>query len=218
MFPVKICGIANRESLELVLKYPVSAIGFIFYPNSPRFIKPTDALEMIKLIPINVSTVGVFVNELTEKINKIAEQLNLDFIQLHGNESPEYCSSLSYPIIKALRVGQKFSFETLKNYNVHSFLLDTYQPGLFGGTGDTFNWELLQNLELNIPIILSGGLNPDNVQDGIQKTNPVAIDVNSGVESCPGQKDEGKLKKLYENLKNLKSEQNIFRMTEKSEL
>lgn len=218
MFPVKICGIANRESLELVLKYPVSAIGFIFYHNSPRFIKPTDALELTKFIPVHVSTVGVFVNEPTEKINTIAEQLNLDFIQLHGNESPEYCSSLSYPTIKALRVGREFSLENLNNYNVHSFLLDTYQPGLFGGTGDTFNWELLQNLELDIPIILSGGLNQDNVQDGIQKANPVAIDVNSGVESCAGQKDEGKLKKLFENLKNLKCEQNIFSMTEKSEL
>ncbi|MBC8196638.1 MAG: phosphoribosylanthranilate isomerase [Candidatus Marinimicrobia bacterium] len=210
MIPIKICGISNIESLKIVLKYPVSAIGFIFYNKSPRFITPIEATELSKHIPQSIKKVGVFVNEKVEKIKQICNHVKLDFIQLHGNERQDYINNFSTPIIKAIRVGNDFTSQTLKNYKVHSFLLDTFQPGIFGGTGETFNWDLIKKLESPIPIILSGGLNPQNILTAVNNVNPSAIDINSGVEKCPGEKDELKISTLFNNLTTETQNINIF--------
>ena len=210
MIPVKICGISNLKSLNIVLNYPVSAIGFIFFNKSPRYIHPISAIKLAKLIPISIKKVGVFVNETIEKVQKIYDSVNLDFIQLHGEEDQKYIDKLKIPIIKAIRVGKDFNPKILNDYKVHSFLLDTYQPGLFGGTGEVFNWDLIRNLDSTIPIILSGGLNPENINDAVNNVNPIAIDINSGVEKCPGEKDESKISTLFKNLNIQTYQKNIF--------
>lgn len=210
MIPIKICGISNIESLKIVLKYPVSAIGFIFYNKSPRFITPIEATELSKHIPLSIKKVGIFVNETVEKVKQICNHVKLDFIQLHGNENQNYINNFSTPIIKAIRVGNDFTSQSLTNYKVHSFLLDTFQPGIFGGTGETFNWDLIKKLDSPIPIILSGGLNPQNIMTAVNKVNPSAIDINSGVEKCPGEKDDVKISALFSNLIIKKQKINIF--------
>ena len=209
MNPIKVCGIANLENLKLVLKYPISAIGFIFFEKSPRYISPDEAKKLIEFIPKNIKKVGVFVNEKVEIVQNLSEKLNLDFIQLHGNENQNYINQINIPIIKAFRINPSFNFEILKEYHVHSFLLDTFQPGIFGGTGESFNWHLLNKIESTTPIILSGGLNPNNIEEAIKIKNVNAWDINSGVEKCPGEKDETKLSKLFSKLK-IKTEINIF--------
>lgn len=209
MRPIKICGISNVESLKLVLNYHVSAIGFIFYEKSPRYISPESALELIQFIPNTIKKVGVFVNESKEKINQIQNILQLDFLQFHGNENQQFINQFDTPIIKALRVNNNFNLKKLKQFNVYSFLLDTYQPGLFGGTGESFNWDIINKIKLNTPIILSGGLNPNNIKEALKLKNIDAMDVNSGVEKCPGEKDNQKLSELFLHI-NSKPSRNIF--------
>jgi phosphoribosylanthranilate isomerase len=209
VIPVKICGISNIESLKLVLNYPISAIGFIFYEKSPRYISPESALELIQFIPNNIKKIGVFVNESIEKINQIQSMLQLDFLQFHGDENQHFINQFETPIIKALRVNNNFNLKKLEQFNVHSLLLDTYQPGLFGGTGESFNWDILNKIKLNTPVILSGGLNPNNIKEALKLKNIDAMDVNSGVEKCPGEKDNHKLSELFLHI-NSKPSLNIF--------
>ena len=152
---------------------------------------------MISAIPEKVKKVGVFVNEKQKNIKTIVEKLNLDYIQLHGYESPGYCDKMIKPVIKAFHVGTDFDQAILGNFQVYAFLFDTYQKRKPGGTGRSFNWDLISTLKRDIPIILSGGLNPDNIIKGIETVQPSAIDVNSGVESEPGIKDKAKVEKLF---------------------
>jgi len=209
LIPIKVCGISNVDSLKVVLKFPVSAIGFIFYEKSPRYISPENALKLIQLIPENVKKIGVFVNESIEIISKIKTKLELDFLQFHGNEDQNFINQFDSPIIKALRIDNQFDVTKLNSYEVHSLLLDTYQPGLFGGTGEIFNWEILRNINIKTPIILSGGLNPNNINNALKIKNISALDINSGVEKCPGEKDEQKLTKLFSHIKSIPIK-NIF--------
>ena len=197
MIPVKICGITSCEDAEIAVNYGASAIGMIFYEGSPRYIYPDKAEEWIAAIPPKIKKVGVFVNEKWKNIKTIVEKLNLDYIQLHGNESPEYCDKMIRPVIKAFRVGTDFDPAVLGNFQVHAFLFDTFQKGKPGGTGRRFNWGLISGLKRDTPIILSGGLNPDNINEGIEIVQPSAVDVNSGVESEPGIKDKVKVEKLF---------------------
>ena len=180
----------------------VAAIGMIFYQDSPRYIYPKRAEEWISSIPEKVKKVGVFVNEKRKKIITIVETLNLDYIQLHGDESPEYCDKMIRPVIKAFHVGTDFDSAVLGNFQVHAFLFDTYQKGKPGGTGRNFNWALISDLKMDTPIILSGGLNPDNINEGIETVQPSAVDVNSGIESEPGIKDKVKVEKLFNTIEN----------------
>jgi phosphoribosylanthranilate isomerase len=197
MIPVKICGITSCEDAEIAVNYGASAIGMIFYEGSPRYIYPDNAEEWIGAIPSKMKKVGVFVNEKWKNIKTIVEKLNLDYIQLHGDESPEYCDKMIRPVIKTFRVGLDFDPAVLGNFHVHAFLFDTFQKGKPGGTGRSFNWDLISGLKRDTPIILSGGLNPDNINEGIETVHPSAVDVNSGVESEPGIKDKGKMEKLF---------------------
>ena len=212
MIAVKICGITSLKDAEMAVNYSVSAIGMIFCPDSPRYVDPAKVEQWIERIPDSVKKVGVFVNEQIDTINNITRQLKLEFIQLHGDESPEFCNGIIRPVIKVFRVGDDFDAIVLNEYDVHGFLFDTYKKGNPGGTGTRFNWDLIANLKTETPIILSGGLTPENVLNGIEAVNPAAVDVNSGVESVPGVKDEEKIKELFSVLEHSNSCNNPFRM------
>jgi len=197
MIPVKICGITSCEDAEIAVNYGASAIGMIFYEGSPRYIDPDKAEELISAIPKRVKKVGVFVNEQQKNIKAIVGELNLDYIQLHGDESPEYCDKMIKPVIKAFRIGTDFDSALLGNFQVHAFLFDTFQKGKHGGTGRSFNWGLISGLKTDTHIILSGGLNHGNINEGIETVQPSAVDISSGVESEPGIKDKVKVEKLF---------------------
>ena len=146
---------------------------------------------------------GVFVNEKQKDIKTIVEELDLDYIQLHGDESPEYCNEMIRPVIKVFRVGVDFNPNVLDNFHVHAFLFDTFLRGRPGGTGKSFNWNLISDLKTDTPIILSGGLNHENINKVIETVQPSALDVNSGVESERGVKDKVKVEKLFDTIENL---------------
>ena len=194
----------------MAANYGASALGFIFYEKSPRYINPEILKTWISNVPSSVKKVGVFVNKDVDKVNKIAEELNLGMVQLHGDESPEYCNQMIRPVIKVFRVNNKFDSIMLNNYQVATFLFDTYNKENHGGTGESFNWQSMLQLNTEIPVILSGGLNADNVLEGIEVVKPSAIDVNSGVEAAPGKKDKEKIKNLFIILKNTKGNIEIF--------
>ena len=210
MIPVKICGITNLEDAQTAVRSGVSALGFIFYDKSPRYIPLRTACQIATELQGQVSLVGVFVDETLDYVHGVAEEIGLNFIQLHGNESPEYCQEIHFPVIKVFRVAPNFNFEIMNSYNVHAFLFDTYEKGKPGGTGKIFCWEIVGNLKSDTPIILSGGLNSANIKRGINVVCPSAVDVNSGVESKPGVKDEKKMKALFEILQNTRSLVNPF--------
>ena len=194
----------------MAANYGASALGFIFYEKSPRYINPEILKTWISNVPSSVKKVGVFVNKDVDKVNKIAEKLNLGMVQLHGDESPEYCNQMIKPVIKVFRVNNKFDSIMLNNYQVATFLFDTYNKENHGGTGESFDWQSIFQLNTEIPVILSGGLNADNVLEGIEVVKPSAVDVNSGVEAAPGKKDEEKIKNLFTILKNTKGNIEIF--------
>ena len=210
MIHVKICGITSFNDAIMAANYGASALGFIFYEKSPRYINPEILKTWISNVPSSVKKVGVFVNKDVDKVNKIAEELNLDMVQLHGDESPEYCNQMIKPVIKVFRVNNKFDSIMLNNYQVATFLFDTYNKENHGGTGESFDWQSILQLNTEIPVILSGGLNADNVLEGIEVVKPSAVDVNSGVEAAPGKKDEEKIKNLFTILKNTKGNIEIF--------
>ncbi|MEE2858717.1 MAG: phosphoribosylanthranilate isomerase [Candidatus Neomarinimicrobiota bacterium] len=200
MIPVKVCGITNMDDACFVADSGVAAIGFIFYEKSPRYIDPKLAFKIISNIKSNIAFVGVFVNESLKIVNSISKEVGLDFVQLHGDENPSYCDQVSYPVIKAFRLGHFFDPEILVDYDVHSFLFDTHDDNFYGGTGKAFNWSLISSLNVGCPIILSGGLNELNINDGIKTVMPNGVDINSGIEAQPGIKDHGKIQSLFDNI------------------
>jgi phosphoribosylanthranilate isomerase len=201
MIPTKICGITNLSDAQAAAVHGASAIGFIFYEKSSRAISIEDAKFISRHLSNDISKVGVFVNHDKAFIEKAIRSASLNIIQLHGDETPGFCKQFEVPVLKALRIKDKASLSVMNQYNVAGFLLDTFSTKQYGGTGETFDWSLL-NEQIDTPIILSGGLNPDNVLDAIDSVNPAAIDVNSGVELSPGKKDHQKINLLFENLKN----------------
>lgn len=196
---LKICGITRQKDALLASSLGVHALGFIFFPRSPRYISPEKVREIISKIPPFVQTVGVFVDEEGERIRKIAKFCNLNLIQLHGQEPPSFCEELGLPTIKAIRIKDKGNLEAIPKYKhkVKGILLDTYKSSKLGGTGETFNWDLaIKAKRFGIPIILAGGLRPDNIKSAIETVKPYGLDVNSGVEKAPGIKDEKLIKEL----------------------
>ena len=208
--PVKICGITSQKDAKIAVNYGASAIGLIFFQSSPRYVDPKKVKSWILDIPKNVKKVGVFVNEKIKNIHNIARELNLDFIQLHGAESSEFCDKMIKPVIKVFRVGDDFDSTVLNDYQVAAFLFDTYKKGRPGGSGENFNWDLITDLKTNAPIILSGGLNAGNILDGIKAVNPSAVDINSGVEFTPGIKDDVKVENIFTKLENTKGHGELF--------
>ena len=213
MKPIKICGITNLKDARLVEREGASAIGFIFYKKSPRYIEPEMACKIVNNVKGKISLVGVFVDESLNKIHEISRKVRLDFVQLHGNESSEYCKKVELPVIKAFRIDKDFNQKEIFNFDVHAFLFDTYEKNYYGGTGKKFNWELIRDLKTECPIILSGGLNVQNISDGIKVAMPDALDVNSGVEISPGLKDADKIKSLFHVINDTKSSINPFHVS-----
>lgn len=189
MVKVKICGITCLEDALTAVEAGADALGFVFYPQSPRHIFPEQALDIIRRLPPFVQTVGLFVNEELSIVNTTADQCGLDIIQLHGDETPEYCESVRRRIIKAFRVKDITTLDSLVQYHVSGYLLDAWSPVTYGGTGQTFNWEIAAKAATSQSIILAGGLTPDNVARAVAAVKPYAVDVSSGVESAPGKKD-----------------------------
>ena len=204
MIPTKICGITNLDDANVAVENGASAIGFIFYEKSPRTISINNAKSISKHLPKTIARVGVFVNHEKDFINEAISEVPLDMIQLHSDETPDFCNQFDVPILKALRIKNEASLSVMAQYDVAVFLLDTFSNDQYGGTGETFDWSVL-NRKFKTPIILSGGLNSENILDAIDAVNPSAVDVNSGVESFPGKKDYNKLKSLFKNLNKTQS-------------
>ena len=200
---VKICGMTNLKDVKVAVDGGVDAVGFIFYKKSPRSVTMQAVRKIVLELPPFVDSVGVFVNETAEQINKIADRCNLDRVQLHGNESPTFCKKIRRRVIKAIHVKDIQSLKKLSDYPVSSFLLDTFSEDQYGGTGRVFDWNLAYPAKKYGPIILAGGLTPNNVRQAIQRIQPYGVDVCSGVESQPGIKDH---KKMQIFLKNVKAE------------
>lgn len=200
MVRVKICGITNMEDARAAVDYGADALGFIFFPGSPRYITPEKAGEIISYLPPFVTTVGVFVNEDPAKIRSIAEFSGISMPQLHGDEPPDVCR-LCHRVIKAFRVRDFTDLASLEKYQAAAFLLDTYTPDSYGGTGQVFNWDIALEAKRFGRIILSGGLTPDNIEKAVRMVSPYAVDVSSGVEAAKGKKDLSKLKAFIEKAK-----------------
>lgn len=196
---IKICGITNIEDALACAEFGADAIGFVF-AESPRHIEPEKALEIANQLPPFVQAVGVFTAE-DETVAQIANFVKLDFIQLHGDQSDEFAAKFeSKRIIRAVRVKDELSLVPYK-YGA-TYLLDTWKPGVLGGTGATFNWELaVKAKEFDKPIILAGGLSMENIADAIRIVRPYAVDVSSGVEISPGKKDRNKIKEFIRNVR-----------------
>ena len=197
---IKICGMRNLDNVLDAISLGVDAIGFIFVKSSPRYISPTDAAKIIKVIPPFVSTVGVFVNESVDDMNNIAEQCNLDYFQLHGKESISVCKELKRRVIKTIKVSDLVDIEQISTYEdyVSAILLDTKIINMDGGTGQVFDWgiALAAKEKFNVPIILAGGISESNLSKAIQMVNPFAIDLSSGVEIEPGLKSYDKMQSI----------------------
>lgn len=202
---VKVCGITNYEDAVLALDKGADALGFNFFPSSPRHVDPKAAHAIIRRLPPFAVTVGLFVNvERADSVEETARLAGVGVIQLHGDESPEYCRRLSaWPLIKALRIGGEPVREDLERYPVQGFLLDVRDDTLFGGTGKSFDWNLVQGIDRKRPVILAGGLRADNVQAAIRAVDPYGVDVCSGVEREPGIKDPGKLAEFMNEVRNV---------------
>ena len=199
---VKICGITSLADAECAIEAGADALGFIFFRKSPRCIQPDAAVTIAAKIPQSVLKVGVFVDEDLDMMQDIARQCGLDRLQLHGNESIETCAALRTPVIKAFRIQDQSSLIPLRNYKVAAFLLDSYVAGQLGGTGAKFNWDLAIHAKtFGTPIILAGGLTPENVADAVAKVHPYGVDVSSGVESAPGKKDHAKVREFVRRAK-----------------
>jgi phosphoribosylanthranilate isomerase len=191
---VKICGITSPQDAVAAAEAGADAIGLMFYPQSARYLPPSAAKAVISELPPFVAKVGVFVNASVEEVRQLVEELGLEVIQFHGNETPEFCASFSKPVVKAFRVKDRESLLQLPEFQTSAFLLDSFVPGQLGGTGAAFNWDLaLEAKSCKRPIILAGGLNASNVAQAVRAARPFAVDVSSGVESAPGIKDAGKM-------------------------
>lgn len=206
---VKICGMTNYEDCIAAINFGADALGFIFHPPSPRFISPGLAAEIIRKLPPFVTTVGVFVKKTPGEIQDIIHTAGIDVVQLHGDEPPEVCH-VFHRVIKVIRVKDG-NLDMLSQYNVSAFLLDTYTDTAYGGSGSSFDWDIAKKAKISGPIILAGGLTPENVKEAVQKVMPYGVDVVSGVEGeKKGKKDHLKMKAFIENSKSLKQAKSIF--------
>lgn len=196
---VKICGITRAEDLQAACKAGADALGFVFYAKSPRNLSIEQAAGLIQRMPPFVQSVGLFVNADPAFVRSVLSAAPLDLLQFHGDETPEYCKQFNRPYLKAVRV--KPGVDLLKYAqdfaDARALLLDAYVPGVPGGTGERFDWSLIP-ASLPKPIVLSGGLNPDNVAEAVHSVKPWAVDVSSGVEAAPGIKHAAKVAAFIE--------------------
>jgi phosphoribosylanthranilate isomerase len=190
---IKICGITTLDDARCAVAAGADALGFVFYTKSPRYITAEAASEIIAALPPFVTTVGLFVNMAGRDIEKTMETARLNVVQLHGDELPKDCIIPGYPVVKAVRIKSADSLKGVDRYPVSALLLDAWNDDYYGGTGEQFDWQLAKTFTADCPVILAGGLNPDNVAAAITTVHPYAVDVSSGVEVAPGQKDHDKI-------------------------
>jgi phosphoribosylanthranilate isomerase len=214
---IKVCGITSVTDALAAVEAGADALGFMFYEQSARFVSPSLAAEIIRHLPPQVTRVGVFVGAAEAEVRRAAEACGLDTLQFHGDESPAFCARFAvgespevlrtevrvpaaatpsgYRVIRAFRILNADSLAALPAYRCGAWLLDSYVPGQRGGTGAKFNWELaVQAKQAGAPVILAGGLTPDNVAAAVRQVRPYGVDVSSGVESAPGRKDPARLR------------------------
>ena len=191
---VKICGLTRPEDVQACVDAGADALGFVFYPDSPRFVRPEQMAQLLSHIPAFVQTVGLFVNPTPEWVDEVCSAVPLDLLQFHGDETPAFCASFRKPYIKAIRVrpGVDLLQYCVSYASARGMLLDTFHPDVWGGSGQSFDWSLIPK-NCSLPIILSGGLNAMNVGEAIQAVHPFAVDVSSGVEVSKGIKDASRI-------------------------
>jgi phosphoribosylanthranilate isomerase len=197
MIGVKICGITNIGDACVAVESGADALGFIFYPKSQRYIVPERAREILQKVPGSVGRVGIFVNQEIQGIKEIVSFCGLHLIQLHGDESPQYCAQFPRSsLIKTVSVCTEEEVQRLENYPVKAILVDKHEPGCYGGTGKNSDWALALKVKKKHPLILAGGLNQENIKRAIEAVRPCAVDINSGVEIAPGKKDFRKIREI----------------------
>ena len=205
---IKICGITKPEQGKAIAALGATTLGFICVERSPRYVTPQQIALITEHLPSNVGRIGVFANAREHEIVSTVTEANLTGVQLHGDETPQFCQSLrkllpnNIELIKALRIK---NFDSLTNAQIYydvvdTILLDAYHPQLLGGTGTTLNWQDLANFHPPLPWLLAGGLTPNNILEALGKVNPQGIDLSSGVERSPGDKDLDKVKQLFARL------------------
>jgi len=200
---IKMCGVTRLADAQAAVDAGIDALGFIFHPKSQRNIVPEEARQIIDQLPPFIDTVGVFVNKKRREVEEIIDYCRLAYAQLHGQESPKYCERLvrfaaPCQVLKAFRVSPGLRAEDISPYDEHvrGYLLDTFHKDMAGGTGKTFDWNQVKKLRLRRPLLLAGGLNPDNILDALARVRPYGVDVNSGVEISPGIKDHDRIRTL----------------------
>lgn len=190
---VKICGITNLNDAHHAAACGADALGFVFYPGSPRFVDPDTARRIIAELPPLVTTVGLFVNEHPARIREMVDFCGLNTIQLHGDEEPDQCCYPPCRVIKALRLRGDMQSSLFSAYKVSALLLDAFVSNQFGGTGHRCDWAQAAAVASQHRVILAGGLNSENVAEAVRQVHPYGVDVSSGVEEKPGQKDPEKV-------------------------
>ncbi|MFP4300278.1 MAG: phosphoribosylanthranilate isomerase [Spirulinaceae cyanobacterium] len=204
---VKICGITKADQGNAIANLGATALGFICVSASPRYVSPAQLQALTRDLPPHIQKIGVFANAEIDKIHNLVEQTALTGVQLHGSESPQYCQKLretlpEVEILKAFKIRDSESLNTIAAYRdrADTFLLDAYHPQLLGGTGKTLDWQSLQAFQPRRPWLLAGGLTPENIQTALNQVQPDGIDLSSGVERSPGDKDIKKVARLFEQL------------------
>jgi len=200
---VKICGITRPEDALAAARAGAHAIGLVFYAKSPRHVTPARAAEIIRVLPPFVTTVGLFVDATAEGVRAALAEAPVGLLQFHGDETPEFCCQFKRPYVKAVRVkaGVDLLQYAQDYHDAKALLLDAYVEGLHGGSGAAFDWSLIPR-GLPLPVILSGGLTPENVADAVRRVRPSAVDVSSGVESAKGIKDAQKIAAFIKGVRN----------------
>ena len=195
---VKVCGICTLTDAGYAVTAGADAIGMVFYPKSPRHVSVSTAKNIAASLPPFVSAVGLFVNSSHQDISNVLSEVQLDLLQFHGDEDEAFCNSFNRPYIKAVRVKAETDlYQLCKQYDsARGILLDSYKQGVPGGTGETFDWNIIPH-DLPLPVILAGGLDGNNVAQAISTAKPWAVDVSSGVEESPGKKDQQKIVQFF---------------------
>ncbi|MDP2400183.1 MAG: phosphoribosylanthranilate isomerase [Burkholderiales bacterium] len=200
---IKICGITRVEDARAAARLGADAVGLVFYAGSPRAVTPAQAAEIIRVLPPFVVPVGLFVNADATTVRDTLAAAPVQLLQFHGDETPDYCAGFGRPFLRALRVRVETDLlQYARDFHAaKGLLLDAWVEGVHGGTGATFDWSLIPP-DLPMPVILSGGLNPDNVEQAVRRVRPWAVDVSSGVESAKGIKDAAKIETFINGVRN----------------
>ncbi|GMR06529.1 MAG: phosphoribosylanthranilate isomerase [Gammaproteobacteria bacterium] len=199
---IKVCGICTVADAKKACNAGADAIGMVFYAKSPRNVTVKSAMEIVSSLPPFISAVGLFVNSSQQEVNQVLSRVRLDLLQFHGDEDEVFCNSFDRPYIKVVRVKRDTDLaSSCQQYaSARGILLDSYKKGTAGGSGEAFDWSLIPN-DLSLPVILAGGLNPENVAVAVSRVQPWAVDVSSGVEESPGKKDAYKIEQFISAVK-----------------